>query len=121
MTIAEVREKCKDALNVFPRDVLILSIIFSASCMSFGLGYLAGRDENPTVSTEIGQGSDLPVGAVSETLPAGPGEIVASKNGTKYYLPSCSGADRISEANKIRFSSVAAATAAGYTPAASCE
>lgn len=48
-------------------------------------------------------------------------EVVASKNGTKYHLPTCPGAKQISEANKITFPSIAAARSAGYTPALNCK
>lgn len=48
------------------------------------------------------------------------GQVVASKSGTKYHLPTCPGAKQIKEANKIIFDSVAAAEAAGYKPAANC-
>jgi hypothetical protein len=48
------------------------------------------------------------------------GEVVASKNGTKYYAPNCSGAARISEANKVWFVSAAAAENAGYSAASNC-
>jgi metal binding Ada-like protein len=46
--------------------------------------------------------------------------FVASKNGTKYYLTTCSGANRIKEENKVYFASAAQAQAAGYGPAANC-
>ncbi len=52
--------------------------------------------------------------------PAAQGPYVASKNGTKYYLPSCSGAKRIKEENKVYFASKALAVAAGYEPALNC-
>lgn len=48
-------------------------------------------------------------------------QYVASKNSNKYHLPWCSGAKRISEANKVYFSSKEEATAAGYLPASNCE
>ena len=117
MTIAETREKCKSLLARVPRDVLILSVLLIASTLSFGLGYLAGLD--------AGQGSQTTTEDLSSTLPATTGtetgQVVASKNGTKYYLPGCAGAGRISEANKVWFASVALATKAGYTPAANCK
>ncbi len=134
ITIAEVREKCKNLLASLPtgqagipRDVLIIAILVLASSASFGLGYLAGRD--------VGQGSGItlqelpPVTLLqaptseAPTQPVGAGSVgvVASKNGTKYYLPSCSVADRISAANKVWFASPALAVAAGYTPAANCK
>lgn len=47
-------------------------------------------------------------------------QFVASKNGTKYYLPNCSGAKRIKPENLIGFPSREAAEAAGYGKAANC-
>lgn len=46
--------------------------------------------------------------------------FVASKNGTRYYLPSCSGSKRIKPENLISFPSQEAAEAAGYSKAANC-
>lgn len=46
--------------------------------------------------------------------------IVASRNGTKYYYPWCSGVGRIKEENKVWFGNVAEAEGAGYTKAANC-
>ena len=113
MTIAEARGKCKSFLARVPRDVLILGVLLLASGSSFVLGYLAGLDAGQTDT-----------GTAEAPPPADPeqaGQIVASKSGTKYYLPSCAGADRISEANRVKFSSVADAVAAGYAPAANCK
>lgn len=114
MTIAEAREKCKTVVAKVPRDVLIIAVLILASSASFGLGYLAGID--------AGQGSDAKIEDLpaSATATSATGRYVASKNGTKYYLPSCTGVEKISEANKVWFASVAAAQAAGYTPAANC-
>jgi len=113
MTIAEAREKCKNILSRVPRDVLIIAIIFLASSGSFGLGYLAGID--------AGQGREVVQEEVVSVSASGTGKVVASKNGTKYYLPGCTGADRISETNKVWFSSDAAAIKAGYTLATNCK
>ncbi len=52
---------------------------------------------------------------------AGEKKYVASKNGTKYHLPWCSGAAHIAEKNKVWFASKEAAAAAGYTPASNCK
>ncbi|MEZ4104615.1 MAG: hypothetical protein R3B60_05020 [Candidatus Paceibacterota bacterium] len=46
--------------------------------------------------------------------------VVASKNGTRYYLSTCSGAKRIKPENLITFPTVEAAKAAGYTKAMNC-
>lgn len=117
MTIAEVRDKCKSIVARVPRDVLIITILVLASSFSFGLGYLAGKGSMEQGSpATVEQAPTSEVGAPTKTS-----AVVASKNGTKYYFPSCAGADRITEANKVWFVSAAAAAAAGYTPAANCK
>lgn len=47
-------------------------------------------------------------------------QFVASKNGKRYYLKSCSGAKRIKPENIVSFESRELAEAAGYTKAANC-
>lgn len=117
MTIAETREKCKAILARVPRDVLVLGVLLLASSISFTLGLLAGL--------EAGQGGGMSTlespTAISEIPATTTGQFVASKSGTKYYLPECSGAARISSANKVFFASASAAVAAGYAPAANCK
>lgn len=113
MTIAELRQKCKDRAAKLPRDAVILGILVLASSLSFWFGYLAGLD--------VGQGTELQP-AVSPVAENGvPGQVVASRNGTRYYPQGCPGAARISEANKVWFASAVAAEAAGYARAANCE
>jgi hypothetical protein len=48
-------------------------------------------------------------------------QVVGSKSGTKYHLPSCPGAKQISEKNKITFNSIEEAQAKGYSPATNCK
>ena len=113
MTIAEVREKCKGYLAKTPRDMLVIAILVLASSASFGLGFLAGRD--------AGQGSRATLDIPSSAAPGTVGQVVASKSGTKYYFPECTGAKAISEQNKVWFVSASAASEAGYTLASSCK
>ena len=93
--------------------MLIIGILLLASSLSFGLGYLAGLDarEASTMTLETS-----PLAATSIV-----GQVVASKSGTKYYLSSCAGAARITEANKVWFASAALALKAGYTPSSTCK
>lgn len=48
------------------------------------------------------------------------GDIVASKNGKRYYYPWCGGISRISEKNKIYFASALEAEKFGLTLASGC-
>ena len=50
-----------------------------------------------------------------------PHNFVASKNGSKYYLPTCASANRISVANRVYFGTKKDAESAGYTPASNCK
>lgn len=141
MTIAQMRESSNKALSGIPRDVLVVLVVLLASSASFGLGYLTGKGGGATapdkgfwiedVSTT--SAATLPAAAVRAASPApikvvSPGTVVtpvagkymASKNGTRYYLPTCSGAKRIKEENRVWFATVEDAQAAGLTPAANC-
>jgi hypothetical protein len=107
------------------RDVFALCAIVLAGMGGYLLGRLDPLNPAPR-AVEIRAGER----AFATTTPPVPlpaaevksaGKYVASKNGTKYYLPSCSGAKSISEANKIWFSTKEEAEKAGYTPSATCK
>ncbi|MEK9201661.1 MAG: hypothetical protein AAB944_01685 [Patescibacteria group bacterium] len=101
---------------------MALMLIFVGTS-AFGLGRLSmvskqgpsieytSQLASPTVVTEKG--------VVEKTAPSG--TVVASKKGSKYHFPWCSGAKSIAEENKITFNSPEEARAAGYTPAANCK
>lgn len=133
MSIAGVGDTCKGWFEAIPRDVLVVVALMLASSAAFGLGYLTGQGagQGRGVTIEVVPPADTTAQAAREPAAAAAagegagarvqvGKYVASKNGTKYYLPTCSGAKRISEANKVWFATAAAAVAEGYTPAANC-
>lgn len=107
---------------VFVGGVILLSLI------SFAVGRLTAPQipapepiviENVTPVTEISQiepSKDKSGGVVTSQT----GKYVASISGTKYHLPSCSGAKRIKEENKVWFNSKEEAEKAGYKPASNC-
>ena len=66
---------------------------------------------NPSVQAQ----TTSAVSASTQTAP-----YVASKAGSKYHHITCPGAKQIKEENKIYFSTVQEAMAAGYTKAANC-
>ena len=94
---------------------VVPAIIVLVGLTSFGLGRLSALEE---------QKGDLIIresqGVVVAQAPAGLHNFVASRNGERYYIPTCSGAQRIKEENKIWFASEEEARSAGYTPAAGC-
>ncbi len=107
---------------------LTIVIIVLVGLSSFGLGRLSVTEEQrvplqiiepqnqqASVST-VNQNSQKQV----DTAVSG-GQVVASKNGSKYHFPWCSGAKSINEANKIWFNSPEDARKAGYTPASNCK
>ena len=93
---------------------------------SFGLGRLSKIEDNREPVTVENLAVDLPTNNVALASQGAPqvvpenGKYVASKNGTKYYLPWCTGVSKINEANKVWFQSKEEAVSAGYTPAANC-
>lgn len=114
------------------------TIVILVGLSSFGLGRLSIQDDNkePIIIEESSQMAEsstiadafiagkLQVSAVSKSVSAPTaqgGKIVASKNGTKYYFPWCSGASRIADTNKIWFNSEAEARSRGLQPAANCK
>lgn len=134
MTIADLPKKGKEMLTKIPTHVLFVASILLVGTLSFMLGMLAGaereRDQGKGFWIEERPFSGAPSGykeaaAATKAVPAAPlpsgGEYVASKNGTRYYLPWCGGVSRIKEENKVWFASKEAAEAAGYTPAKNCK
>jgi len=130
MSIRENWEKIKGAAdmdNLMERNAFVGALLVLVSLISFGLGRLSGletvnREVNitfptgQTASALIGTFATSSVPAVYKTS----GTYLASKNGTKYYLQSCSSSKRISAANRIWFDTKQEAEAAGYAPAANC-
>jgi hypothetical protein len=47
-------------------------------------------------------------------------EVVGNRRSHVYHRPTCPGAGRMSERNRVTFASAAAAKAAGYRPAGDC-
>lgn len=124
------KEKLADFLE---SRYFLLAIIFLVAIISFSLGRISGLGEKrETVkildSGDLPTGQILPVSSAKTNVAASAaadsnnsGQVVASKNGTKYHYPWCAGAKQISEKNKIYFSSTEEARAAGYTPASNCK
>ena len=136
--IADGEGASKQAPRLLSQEVLIIAVILLSTSGAFGVGYLTGRDAGqkgeliiepaplaasaieavPAVKVE--KPASQAVVASAPALSAG-GQYVASKNGTKYYLPWCGGVKNIKEENKVWFSSKEEAEAKGYGPAANCK
>ncbi len=115
-SIKEIWRKIKHFYTTLPIEVLFSIIIILAGLSAFGLGRLSAFDESR-------QGAKLLYDTTLSTEPIMNigGAIVASKKGSKYHYPWCSGARRMSEQNKRWFKSVEDARKAGYLPAGNCK
>jgi hypothetical protein len=101
-----------------PTDLLVALIIILIGCAGFGLGRLSAVEGGKT-RVEVIQGT-VPGEQTQAAAGAEAGMYVASKSGSKYHLPWCSGAQRINDENKIWFASHEEARRAGYAPAENC-
>lgn len=98
--------------------LLLPLIILLVGLSAFGLGRLSAKPHEGArliINTPESQ-----VAGVGQALVGNEKAYVASKSGTKYYLPTCSGASRIQEENKVYFATQTQARVAGYEPAANC-
>ncbi|MBU3968674.1 hypothetical protein KJ991_00445 [Patescibacteria group bacterium] len=132
MSIYETGNKIKRFLdkiaNSLSNEIFVISMIILIGFAGFGLGRLSILEgqklpisvENIKNDKMLADVSSSVKNIIDENQNSG-GLVVASKNGTKYHYPWCSGAKRINEANKIYFSSIEEAKKAGYTPASNCK
>jgi hypothetical protein len=115
-------------------DLVIVGIILLVGFGGFGLGRLSMLEEKKEPIQILQRGTDgqfeataiysqelQTVTGESTMIDHSSGEVVASKNGTKYHYPWCGGAGQIKEENKVWFASIEEARKAGYTPAANCK
>lgn len=126
MNISKILEKSKGLIS---SDLYIVAIIVFIAFAGFGLGRLSVVEENrmpvkieypKNLSASVLNSQDTANNASNSTAITG-GLLVASKNGSKYHFPWCSGAKRIKDSNKIWFDSAEDAKKAGYSPAANCK
>ena len=113
------------------RLAFLAALFILVALGAFGLGRLSALSETKGRVLVRPPGSPKELAApvlspqtASSSAPAdaalGAHAFVASKNGSKYYGPGCTGASRIKPANQVWFGSSADAEAAGYTLAANC-
>lgn len=108
----------KQSLTIVADDMLFtLLLLVLVAVTSFGLGRLAERSYTNT-NASVTPDAAAVIFSEPATQPQSP--VVASRNGTKYHFPWCSGAARILPENTVYFDSAADAQAAGYEPAANC-
>ncbi len=123
LNIKETFQKSKPYEN----DIILIFVIICVALIAFGLGRFSAISEKKTPITienlaststsyvDVKNNTDNTRTLSAEKL------YVASKNGTKYHYPWCSGGQSIKEENKIWFSSKEEAEKAGYQPASNCK
>lgn len=127
MNLAEKINKVKQKIKPYENDLILVFVIICVALIGFGLGRLSAISERKTPITIENTQSNVSAAAtttydvVAYDVVAEEKLYVASKNGTKYHYPWCSGAQNIKEENKIWFSAKEEAEKAGYSPAANCK
>ena len=113
----KVKAWCGDNRN----DLFIASLIFFTGLSGFGLGRLS-VDLKPNLPLSVTQPIDGQSRGVipSNGVEGNNKKVVASRHGTTYYFPWCSGAKRIKEENKVWFTTKEIAQKAGLKPAGGC-
>lgn len=124
--IPENHKNIKSFLNENKNDIFLAGSFFLIAVISFGLGRLSFMMENRTEKMPVRvEENGAVLGLAGSKGVEGQGNeallYLGSKNGTVYHLPSCSGAKRIAEENKIWFSSKEEAEGLGYRPAKNCD
>ena len=134
LKLADKINKVKNKIKPIENELFIALVIISVGFISFDLGRLSKIRENKTPITIENLGAVSAPAKLKETefrvAPAAETRFqnnqedklfVASKNGTKYHYPWCSGALNIKEENKMWFSTKEEAEKSGYTPASNCK
>ena len=119
-------KKIKTFVNENYESILLVCIIIFVGISSFFLGRLSivsGSLKHDVLVTNVNNQDAIDLfNHLKETsVSSGEKVYVASRNGTKYYLSWCSGANKIKETNKIFFSSAEEAEKAGYGRASGCD
>jgi hypothetical protein len=110
-------------------------VIILLTIIAFALGRISGLQDkreavriinNSPPGRVLGASTSSPnpspcEGEGCSAISTSSGQVVASKNGTKYHYPWCAGAKQISAQNIITFNSTEEARAKGYTPASNCK
>ena len=140
MSIKDFAEKIKPYLinvknNIYSskekfkinNDLFIVFLFILVGTASFGLGKLSSLEKKKVpisvIKTEKAVSSTNSLSqnsGIGTSVNEKRGIVVASKSGTRYYYPSCSGVSRIKEDNKVWFSTIKEAESAGLKLAANC-
>ncbi len=118
--------------SLFSNDQIYYGVmVILVGVISFGLGRMSTGEISPQkekpsiqviepITLTAATPNTQPKTTATPAAPKDQNQFVASKNGTRYYLSTCSGVSRIKPENIISFESREAAEAAGFTKAANC-
>lgn len=124
--IAQTRQKIKEFLQIYYEEIGVSLIMVLVAISSFYLGKMSAVFDasHPEITIEKVVSNPAVVnGGASLPSPAGEangGQVVATKNGKRYYLPWCPTVAKLNDSAKRYFASAAEAMAAGLTPAKNC-
>jgi hypothetical protein len=123
MILTDISGKIKGIPDISPNIFAILAIILALSGGYFGYSIIEGEYGREgslrVISGGVATSSSATTGA-DESIEV-KGKYVASRSGSFYYLPTCSGAKRIKEKNLIWLESREEAEARGLKPASGCQ
>lgn len=126
--LVQYYQKVKEFAIANKKDLFLVFTIILVSIISFGLGrisiLLPQKEPVQIINGITAKTADTPT-PTKDPVPIithtqSQGKYVASKNGSYYYYPSCSGATRIKDENKIWFQTKEKAEKLGYKPAINC-
>ena len=101
-----------------PRWAVIVIVLVLTATACFGLGILADQSVN-SYEASAGGGSSLSVGGTANGS-SKTSQIIGDSTTHMFYLPWCSQASSISEANTVWFGSEQVAEDKGYTAGKDC-
>ena len=111
-----------EKIKSYKEELLLVLIITFSLSLGFSLGRLSEiQSRKVPIAIETNSIDEVSNVKTSETYENNStNELVASKNGKKYYFSWCEGAKRISEKNLVSFNTKEEAESLGYEKASNC-
>ncbi|MEN9561182.1 MAG: hypothetical protein RIQ56_455 [Candidatus Parcubacteria bacterium] len=109
-------QEIKLHLEVGVQEWGIVALIILTGVLSFGLGRLSVNESTNSVIAV----TNVVATSSQRSLPLG-GAFVASRSGSVYYFPWCTGAQKIPQQLQLWFSTEEAAQKAGFRAAKNCK
>lgn len=123
MILTDIQQKIKDIPDVSPRIFAVLALFLLSMGVFFAESVISreyAREGSLRVISGATTAESRDVNPHQGEFVAEKGKFLASRSGSFYYLPTCSGAKRIKEKNIVWFHSRGDAEARGLRPATNC-